>query len=250
MGPPNWMLERGWSLTAEVAGITALEGTGPHVAPAIAWLKPRAEETTVLIGGRVIGDARAILVASLGGQVVARLELPPGFFLHRTTLRPGRLDGAPGYLPLEFTSAGGAAPVVKLEQFDAQPPGVRMFGYDTGWFEPEFNLGEGRSWRWMSEKATLWVRPTGQPLTLRINGESPLKYYEAAPSVRVLVGDKEVATFSPSADFDQAVTLPADLLALANGHVVLESSRFFVPGGAAGGDQRHLALRIYRVSID
>jgi hypothetical protein len=250
MSPPNWMLERGWSLTAEVAGITALDGAGPHMAPAIAWLKPRPEETTVLIGGRVIGNKPATLVASLDGRTVASLQLAPGYFLHYITLAPGQLDGSRVYLPLEMKSSGDDHPVVKLEQFDAQPPGVRMLAYDTGWYEPEFNRAEG-SWRWMSEKATLWVRPTGQPLTLRINGESPLKYYDAAPRVRVLVADQEIAAFTPSADFDQAVTLPADLLNRANGHVVLESSRFFVPGGAGGGgDQRHLALRIYRVSID
>jgi hypothetical protein len=244
------MLERGWSLTAEVAGITALDGAGPHAAPAIAWLKPRPEETTVLIGGRVIGDRPATLVAAINRRIVASLQLTPGFFLHHITLAPGQLDGSEAYVPLEIKSSGDANPVVKLEQFDAQPPGVRMLAYDTGWYEPEFNRVEG-SWRWMSEKATLWVRPTGQPLTLRINGESPLKYYDAAPRVRVLVAEQEVATFTPSADFDQAVTLPADLLTRANGHVVLESSRFFVPGGAGGGgDQRHLALRIYRVSID
>lgn len=249
MTPPNWMLERGWSLTAEVAGITALDGAGPHVAPAIAWLKPRPEETTIVIGGRVIGDKPAILVASLDGRVVARLELPPGYFLHYTTLAAGQLNGSGAYLPLEFKAAADQ-PVVKLEQFDAQPPGVRMLAYDTGWYEPEFNRAEG-SWRWMSEKGTLWVRPTGQLQTLRINGESPLRYFDAAPRVRVLVAEQEVAAFTPSADFDQAVTLPADLLARANGRVVLESSPFFVPGGpGGGGDQRHLALRIYRVSID
>ena len=173
MSPPNWMLERGWSLTAEVAGITALDGAGPHVAPAIAWLKPRSEETTVVIGGRVIGS-KATLVATLNGQVVASLELPSGFFLHHTTLPSGGSAVAGAYQPLEFksSSSGGDNSVVKLEQFDAQPPGVRMLAYDTGWYEPEFNRLEG-SWRWMSEKATLWVRPTGQPLTLRINGESP-----------------------------------------------------------------------------
>lgn len=250
MGPPNWMLDRGWSLTAEVAGITALDGSGPHAAPAIAWLKPRPEATTVLIGGRVIGNKPATLVATLNGHIVTRLELTPGFFFHTTTLPPGQLAGAQAYLPLEVKTSGDDHPVVKLEQFDAQPPGVRMLGYDKGWYEPEFNLAEG-AWRWMSEKATLWVRPIGQPQTLRISGESPLKYYDSAPRVRVLVGEQEVAVFTPAADFDQPVTLPADLLDRANGHVVLESSRFFVPGGpGGGGDQRHLALRIYRISLD
>lgn len=250
MAPPNWMLERGWSLTAEVAGITARDGTGPHVAPAIAWLKRRPEETTITLGGRVIGgDNPVTLVATLNGRAVASFPLTSGYFFRMITLAPGQLDGSQAYVPLAITSAGDRH-VLKLEQFDAQPSGVPMFGYDGGWFEPEFNRAEGRSWRWMSEKATLWVRPTGPPLTLRITGESPLKYYDAAPRVRVLVGGREVATFSPATDFDQAIPLPADLLAQADGHVVLESSKFFVPGGAAGGDRRHLALRIYRVSIE
>lgn len=251
MDPPNWMLERGWSLTAEVGGITAFDGTGPHVAAAVAWLKRRPEETSVVLGGRVIGARGVTLDVRLSGRPIASLPLPPGFFFHLLTLAPGQLDGSEAYVPLSVQSTGDDQPVVSLEQFDAQPPGVRMLGFDTGWHEPEFSSSERRSWRWMSEKASLWVRPTGQPLTLRINGESPLRYYDAAPRVRVMVGEQEVATFSPSADFDQAVTLPADLLTRANGHVVLESSKFFVPGGEGGaGDQRRLALRIYRVGID
>jgi hypothetical protein len=250
MDPPNWMLDRGWSLTAEVGGIAAVDRMGPHVAPATAWLKRRPEETTVVLGGRVIGSKTVTLDVTLDGRSVASLRLTPGFFFHLLTLAPGQLNGSQPYLPLEVKSSGDDHTLVSLEQFDAQPAGVRMLAYDTGWHEPEFSLAEGRSWRWMSEKAALWVRPIGQPLTLRINGESALRYYDAAPSVRVLVGDQEVAAFSPGADFEQAITLPADLLARANGHVVLESSKSFVPAAAGEPDQRRLALRIYRVSVD
>jgi hypothetical protein len=125
-----------------------------------------------------------------------------------------------------------------------------MFAYDAGWQEPEYNQSTGRSWRWMSERSDLWVRPVGRPVTLRLSGESALRYYAATPHVRVLIGDREVAAFDPSADFDQAITLPADLLDGAKGHVVVESSKFFVPGAGGGGDQRHLALRIYKVSVE
>jgi hypothetical protein len=60
-----------------------------------------------------------------------------------------------------------------------------------------------------------------------------------------------VAAFDPSSDFEQTVTLPADLLAAANGRVLLESSKFFVPGGPGGAeDRRQLALKIFRVSVD
>jgi hypothetical protein len=62
-----------------------------------------------------------------------------------------------------------------------------------------------------------------------------------------MVGDHEVAAFDPSGDFDQAVTLPPDLLIAAKGRVTLESSKFF---SGRGGDQRHLALRIYRVAVE
>ncbi|PYR72787.1 MAG: hypothetical protein DMF86_22485 [Acidobacteria bacterium] len=43
MQPPGWMLETGWSVTAEVAGVTAQQHLGPHVAPAIAWLRSRRD---------------------------------------------------------------------------------------------------------------------------------------------------------------------------------------------------------------
>ena len=125
-----------------------------------------------------------------------------------------------------------------------------MFAYDAGWQEPELSPHTGRSWRWMSAKANLWVRPIGRDVTLRLHGESPLRYYDAAPRVRVVIGDREVAAFDPAADFEQAFTLPAALLDAAGGVVVLESSRSFVPGGGGAGDQRNLALRIYRVAVE
>jgi hypothetical protein len=123
-----------------------------------------------------------------------------------------------------------------------------MSGYLEGWFEPEYNPTLGRPWRWTSERSALWVRPIGRPVTLRLAGESPLRYFDSAPHVRLLVGDREVDAFDPSSDFERTVTLPPDLLARADGRVVLESSRFFVPGAEGSGDQRHLALRVFEVS--
>jgi hypothetical protein len=192
------------------------------------------------------GGGAPTLGLSLNGRPLAAYPLSPGFFLRRLTLPAGALGAASPYLPLEFRADGA----VSLEQFDAQAPGVPMFGYDTGWQEPEYNLSEGRAWRWMSEHAELWVRPVGRAVTLRAHGESPRRYYAGAPHVRVLVGGREVATLDPTTDFDLSATLPADLLDQAQGHVVLESSKFFVPGGTGGGgDQRHLALRIYTMSV-
>jgi hypothetical protein len=244
MQPPNWMLDRGWAITAEIGGVTAQDKLGPQAAPAIAWLRRQPLETTIALGGRHLGAGVSPVTVTLHGSPVETFPAPNGYFLHFLTLPAGALDGGPPYVPLEVTSVGQ----VRLEQFDAQPPGVPMFGYGPGWFEPEYNPEIGRSWRWTAEKSELWVRPVGRPVTVHLIGESPRRYFATAPHVRLLIGDREVAAFDPAADFDRAVTLPADLLAAANGRLVLESSTFFVPGG--GGDQRHLALRIYRVTIE
>jgi hypothetical protein len=253
MQPPNWMLDRGWSVTAEVAGVTARDRLGPQVSPVLAWLKRSAAESLVVLGGRNIGGGAprpVTLRVALNGSRVADFQVAPGFFVQRIQLPAGALNAPAAYVPLEISSDQGG-PVVSLEQFDAQPPGVPMFAFEAGWQEPEYNSTLGRSWRWMSERADLWVRPVGRAVTLRLVGESPLRYFDAAPHVRVLAGDREIAAFDPAADFDRNITVPADLLDRSGGRVSLESSRFFVPGGArGGGDQRHLALRVYSVRVD
>jgi hypothetical protein len=246
MQPPAWMLDRGWAITAEVGGITARDRVGPEVAPAVAWLARHPHDATIVLGGRNLGTRPVTLSVTVGGTPVSSYQLSPGFFVQRVTLPSGGLGSGPGYVPLEVRASGGDR--VSLEQFDAQAPGVPMFAYDNGWHEPEFNLQTGRSWRWMSEKAALWIRPVGRDVTLRVNGESPLRYYDAAPRVRVLIGDREIATFDPADDFEQTITLPSAILEAAGGQVRIESSKFFVPGGS--GDQRHLALRIYKLRVD
>jgi hypothetical protein len=243
MSPPNWMLDRGWSLTAEVGGITARDNAGPEHAPAIAWLKRRPEATTVVLGGRHIGAGTATVQLRLNGSPLETFAAPSGFFLRHLTLPDGALAAA-AYVPLEVTSVGS----VSLEQFDAQPPGVPMFAYDAGWHEPEFNRLEGRAWRWASERADVWVRPIGRAVTLHITGENPRRYFAAAPHVRVLAGARELAAFDPGSDFEQAIVIPAEALAPAEGRVTIETSNFFT--NSRVGDKRHLALRIYRVSVE
>ena len=244
--PPNWMLDRGWAITAEVAGVTARDNAGPQLAPAIAWLRRQPEEITIVLGGRHLGAGVSPVTVTLNGSPVETFQAPNGYFFRLLTLPAGALTAGPPYAPLAVTSAGQ----VKLEQFDAQPPAVPMSAYGPGWFEPEYNPELGRAWRWTSEKSELWVRPVGRDVTLRLAGESPLRYFDAAPHIRALIGDREIAAFDPSSDFEQAITLPADLLAAANGRVVLESSKFFVPAAAGAADVRHLALRIYRVGVE
>jgi hypothetical protein len=246
--PPSWMLGQGWSVTAEVGGVTARDHLGPHLAPAVAWLRRRSQDVTVLLGGRVLGTGPVSLHLTVNGTGIETWTLQPGFFMNRANIPAATLGSTADYVPLEVSAESPSRVPVSLEQFDAQRPGVPMFGYAEGWNEPEYNPSLGRAWRWASERSVLWVRPIGRAVTLRIAGESPLRYYDAAPTVRFLIGDRQVATIQPSSDFDQSISLPPDLLAAADGRVVLECSRSFVPG--RGGDQRHLSLRIYRVAVD
>lgn len=248
MAPPAWMLDRGWSVTAEVGGQTARDKLGPHVAPAIAWLRRQPADVTVVLGGRNLAPSPQRIDETINGSAFAAFDAAPGFFMRVATVPAAALNAAATYVPFAMSVRGGQP--VSLEQFDAQPPGVPMVGYDSGWQEPEFSQAQGRAWRWMSEKSTLWVRPIGRAVTLRLSGESPRRYFDAAPHVRVTIGGQDVAAFDPSTDFDQAIPLPPDALAAANGRVTIESTKFFVPSAAGAADQRHLALRIYRVSVE
>ena len=254
MRPPGWMLDKGWALTAEVAGVTARDGLGPYVQPSTAWVRARESAADLVLGGRQVGGAApARLTLSLPDRIVATWDIAPGFFYRRLALPAGSLAGS-GYLPLRVSAAAadgsGRAVDVKLEQFDLQSDGNVMFGYADGWYEPEYNPTTTLSWHWMSEKARLWVRPVGRDVTLVITGESPRKYFDAAPDVRILAGATEVGRFAPAADFSQQITVPAQALAASEGMVTVESSLWFTPAQRGeSADQRHLALRIYSVGV-
>ncbi len=257
MAPPGWMLDRGWALTAEVAGTTEKDGLGPHRKPTVAWIRTRLEEATLMIGGRHLGapdDPAARISLSVNGAPLQTFEVRPGFFFRLAALPAGSLAGGAGYIPLEVKSeaADGSNRVipVALEQFNLQSPGRPMIGLEEGWQEPEYDPRTARSWRWAAERAVVWVRPVGRDVTLTLSGESPLRYFDSAPAVTVSAGGREIARFTPSADFTQQIVLPADALAAADGHVVIASDKFFVPAERArSSDKRHLALRIYSYSV-
>jgi hypothetical protein len=251
------MLDRGWAISPEVAGITERDGGGPHIRPSVAWIRPRTTGAELLIGGRHLGtssEPAAVITLTLAGKPLGSRTTAAGFFLFRMPLAGGTLEGtSEAYLPLDVTArpAQGDRPVrVALEQFDLQSGDVPMFAYETGWQEPEFNPSNAVAWRWMSAQATLWVRPVRRDVSLTVAGESPLRYFDGPPVVTVTVGGRELARFEPTSDFEQTITLPADALNAADGRVVIESDRHFVPGDRDGGpDRRQLALRVYRVAV-
>jgi hypothetical protein len=257
MRPPGWMLDRGWALTAEVAGVTAKDGLGPHRKPSLAWIHVRPDAATLLIGGRHLGaptDPPVRITISSYGAPLDAFDVRPGFFFRLIELPAGSLARGAGYIALDVASKAADGSnrdiPVGLEQFDLQSPGTAMIGAEDGWYEPEYDPRIARSWRWTAEKATLWVRPVGRDVTLTLAGESPLLYYDTAPAVTVTLAGREVARFNPSADFTQEVVLPAGALAAAGGQVVIASDKFFVPAEREGSaDKRHLALRIYSYAV-
>jgi hypothetical protein len=205
----------------------------------------------LLIGGRNLHTSvPAQLTLSRGEAVLARWDLTPGFFCRVQPLAAGVLDGD-GYVPLSLraTSEGNEARV-SLEQFDLQPDGVEMIGLLEGWHEPEYDPRTSRAWRWVAEQAVTWIRPIDRDLTLTLTGESPLRYFDTAPTVRVVAGTQELARFSPAADFTQQIRLPAVAVKAAGGRIRIETDRSFVPAERRqSADPRHLSLRLYDVSV-
>jgi hypothetical protein len=186
--------------------------------------------------------------------VLAQWTVAPGFFVKRVELPAGALTAAQAFGRLLVTSraadGSGREVRVALEQFDVQSGATPMFAFEEGWQEPEYNPMTAAAWRWTSDRSVLWVRPIGRDVTLTLAGESPLRYYDGAPSLRVTVGEALAGEFRPSSDFTNEITLPHAALAAANGRVVITSDRHFVPGERDGSpDKRRLAVRVYSVGV-
>jgi hypothetical protein len=254
---PGWMLDRGWALTAEVGGITTRDGGGPHKRPSVAWVRSRRVAALAVIGGRHLGaagDPHAEITVSTTDRPVARWTVAPGFFVNRLALPAGSLQSSDTFVPLTVSSRAADGTTreirVSLEQFDVQSDPVPMMAFEDGWYEPEYNPLTAAAWRWMSQRAVLWIRPIGRNVTLALAGESPLRYYDEAPSVRVTIGEAAAGEFRPSSDFSQEITLPEGALAAADGRVVIVSDKHFVPGERdASPDRRRLAVKMYRVQV-
>jgi Protein of unknown function (DUF2723) len=250
---PGWFLEHGWALTPEIAGIAEREGWGPHKRPSVGWIRRRPESAVMMIGGRHLGGGPpARVVARIDDRPVATLDVRPGFFLEFVRLPAGTLAGEDRFarLTVAADAPGGAAPPVAIEQFNVQGEDGIQFGFDEGWYEPEYNPATARSWRWMGERSMLRIHNAGKAVTVRLRGEAPRRYFDAAPVVRVSAGDRVLSETRPFADFTIEVSVPADVLAAAGGRVLVSSDRAFVAGDREGtADRRRLALRVYAADV-
>jgi hypothetical protein len=258
---PGWFAGEGWALTPETGGIAHSTGAGVDRRPIDAYVRRRSGPMHLLVGGRhfsAAGDPPVILGLSIDGMATGTwtVEPAPGgsSFLHFVNLSAGLPPGNDEYARLTITAKANPAshptPQIAIRQFDIQSVDTLIYGFGEGWHEEEYDNVTGVRWRWTSGRSVLRVSPP-QGVVVRLRGESPLKYFDAVPTVRVSAGGRVVAELRPGADFEWRVTVPADAVRTGGGAVTIETDRIYLPGQAEGtSDSRRLGLRLFEILVD
>ena len=227
--PPGWMVDEGWALTPETGGVAFADRRGPSEQPIQAFVRRRPESVTLLIGGRsssTPGDPPPRIRVWMDGRLVDSWNEERPAFLKTWHLPAGRLQGSGPYATLEVAAdmpASGAR--VVIDQFDLQPEGSLLYGFDSGWYELEVDPRTGQSWRWTDRHASFRIHPSGRDVVVRLEAERPLNYLPRPPLIVVRAGDEMVV--SMLADADRNLTLrfriPHDALERAEGYVTIQT---------------------------
>jgi hypothetical protein len=172
-------------------------------------------------------------------------KLTPGAFLRFVPV-PADVDlGRSEYGRLDIQTDPRSS--VAVEQFDVSSSRP-LLGFGDGWHEQEFNPRTGARWRWLSGRGELPFRsPAESALTLRLEGESPLKYFSRASHLTVRSGDRVVFSDVLSSDFSLTIPVPP-----SSGPLVVETDQTYVPaehGWRRTADRRHLGLRIFKCEL-
>jgi hypothetical protein len=253
---PGWFAEEGWALTPETAGMARLMGRGPHLGPITARVRRDPAARRALVGGRNLArpsDPAARFTLAVDGRAVASWDVAPGFFLRTVDLPPGILAGEGPFaaLTLQSTQVSGEAPIpTAIEQFDLQPAGTLMWGFDDGWNEAEYSPALG-VWRWTSERSVIRVVDTATPLRLTLRFEQPARYFASASEVSATAGAIKIGTWSVSNEDRLTIDVPLDAIVASDGQIAIETTQTFVPGERDGGpDRRRLGLRVFEMHVD
>jgi transmembrane protein TMEM260 (protein O-mannosyltransferase) len=251
---PGWFADQGWALTPETAGMARLMGRGPSLGPITAWVRRRPEAVRLLVGGRHLGstgDPRARFELAVDGRRVAEWESGPGFFVRDFELPAGTLngDGWLAALTLKSDGADGTRVDTAIEQFDLQSKGALMWVYDEGWQEAEYDPAVGL-WRWASDRSTLRIVDASTPIEVTLHVETPRRYFDRDPHVRLMAGSRMIAETSFHDETIWRVAVPLDALRGSDGRVTIETDLTFVPAERSGGaDRRRLGLRVFGVGV-
>ncbi len=239
LDPPRWYVGEGWALTPEAAGVARLAGTR-H--PLHAWIGGRpAQIRAIAIGGRNLSDGPATI--QVDGPISARFTVPPGFFARIFDVRHGPDgDGSTDVETREVTVDAQPPSAIAFEQFDA---GSSVMAFGPGWHEQEYNPATGLRWRWMSSRGDLLVS-SSRSVVLRIDGESPRKYF--ANASRLVVKGAGRVFAERSVDDDFSLTIPIED---PPSTITIETDQTYVPAERSRRlqDRRHLGLRIVRCEL-
>jgi hypothetical protein len=228
--------------------------------PIDAYVRRRDGPMHLVVGVRYMGQERepaAVFELKLDGVLIEQWTLDPANGLNdlRFITLPRGLPAGPAELAhLSITArsavAGRPTPEVAVRQFDIQPIGTPIWGFGEGWHEAEYDNATGRRWRWTSERSVLRVA-TDRAVRLELRGESPLRYVDSPPTVRVTAGAREIARLHPDDDFTWRVDVPASDVARSGGAIAIETDRVYLPGPAEGtADARRLGLRLFDVRVN
>jgi len=258
LGVPGWFAGQGWSLTPEIGGLTELTSMGPDRRPIEAWVRRRPGPFHIVVGARNLGEADdtdAEVTLAVDGRPIDRWPVTRAA---RNSLRFIDLpDGVAGNGPFATLTIASRsvdpkrrAPVA-VRQFDVQPSTLPISAFAEGWHEAEYSLETGLMWRWTSERSVIRIQGPARPVTLEIRGESPLRYFDRPPTVKIVAGDVTLAQFQPDTDFEWRVTVPADAMLNSGGAVAIEIDRVYLPGKVEGtADDRHLGLRVFDLRVN
>jgi hypothetical protein len=256
--PPGWFAGEGWSLTPETGGVARASGLGPDRRPVEAYVRRRSGPMHMMIGGGRIGASESAVTLDLMLDGVRReswtVEPRAGArFLRFIDLPQGVPDGEGNYALLTVgarpSADGQSAPPMAIRQFDIQNAADLIHGFGEGWHDEEYDNATGLRWRWTSGRSLLRLAPP-QNVRLTLRGESPLRYFDEPPVVRVMAGEREIGLLRPEDDFEWTVTISRDDIAESGGALTIITDRVYLPGQAEGtGDTRQLGLRLFDIRV-
>jgi hypothetical protein len=254
---PGWVAGEGWSLTPETGGLAYANGKGLQHGPIEAFVLRRPGPMHAVIGGYLIESSHtnAHLELTVDGVVVDRWVVTTDSrrFVRFVDLPSGVSAGPANYATLSIRPRPGVSgdpPAIFIRQFDIQPASRLIYAFAEGWHTQELDPATGRLWRWTSGRSVLRVKGPVQDLRLTLRGESPLRYFDSPPGVKMTVG-RFVAELSPDADFEWQTVIPAADVARSGGVIVIESDRVYLPAVVEGtADQRQLGLRIFECLVE